>query len=257
MNAPIVQIYDIMAHNVYMDFENIGLRAEQHKFLVSFFPTGGRPVPELVERITARGPGGYEVNLANQEYTAANLNGYIYDRTTNAHWYMVNLQTGFMRNGVYEIEVQCKDGSVKSKARRHKNGPSDALVATYLRNRERIYRSHTPGNTQRLQAGGPLTNLKVKWSSLRELAQFDAFYIYRVSEGRSSKEFNTQKLVWWDNIFVQAGSRPDAGRNRNSVTVTAQLKPDTSYVYFTEITDSNAMGETNISIFQPHQTFRT
>jgi hypothetical protein len=64
-------------------------------------------------------------------------------------------------------------------------------------------------------------------------------------------------MVWWDNIFVQSASHPDAGRNRNAVTVTAQLKPDTSYVYFTEIADSNAMGETNVSIFQPHQTFRT
>lgn len=257
MSAPIVQIYDIMACNVYMDFENTGLKAEQHKFLVSFLPTSGRPVPELVEKITARGPGGYEVDFVNHEFTGHNRNGYIYDRTTNAHGYMVNLDAGFMKEGVYEIEVQCKDGNVVSKARRQKNSPSDALVSTYLRNRDRLYRSHSPGNTQRLLAGGPLTNLNVTWSSLRELAQFDAFYVFRLSEGRSSKEFNTQRLVWWDNIFVQSGTQRDAGRNRNAVTVTAQLKPDTGYVYFTEITDSNAMGETNICIFQPHQTFHT
>jgi hypothetical protein len=256
MNAPTVQIYDIMACNVYMDFVNTGLKAEQHKFLVSFFPTGGPPAPELVEKITARGPGGYSVDFINQKFTGANRNGFIYDRTTNAHWYMVNLDTGFMKEGAYEIDVLCKDGTVKSKARHQKNAPSDALVATYLRSRDRIFHSHSPGSSQPLSPGGPLNGLKVKWSSLKELANFDAFYIYRLSEGHSSKEFNTQKLVWWDNIFVQAKGQADAGRNRNEVTITTQLKSGATYVYFTEITDSNAMGDTNICIFQPHQIFR-
>lgn len=65
------------------------------------------------------------------------------------------------------------------------------------------------------------------------------------------------RSMWWDNIFVQRGSDPDAGRNKNTVTIATELKPSTSYVYFTEITDNNAMGETNICIFQPHQTFAT
>jgi hypothetical protein len=95
MNAPFVQIYDIMACNARVDFENTGLSAEQHKFLVSFLPTGGRPVPQIVEKITARGPG-YKVDFINQEFTGANRNGYIYDRTTSAHWYMVNLDSGFI-----------------------------------------------------------------------------------------------------------------------------------------------------------------
>ncbi len=257
MNAPVIQIYDIMACNVYMDFENTGLGAAQHKFLVSFYPTGDRPLPELIEKITARGPDGYQVHFVNQEFTGANRNGYIYDRTTNAHWYMVNLDTGFMKEGTYTIDVQCKDGTVKSKARRQKTAPSDALVATYLKNRDAIYRSHSPGTGRPLTAGSPLSNLEVKWSTLHQIAHQDAYYIFRLSEGSSSKEFNTQKLVWWDNIFVDRASHPEAGRNRNGVTVTAELKLAASYVYFTEITDSNAMGETNICIFQPHQMFRT
>jgi tRNA G18 (ribose-2'-O)-methylase SpoU len=47
MTKPTIEIYDIMACNVYMDFENTGLQKEQHKFLVAFFPTGGAPLPEL------------------------------------------------------------------------------------------------------------------------------------------------------------------------------------------------------------------
>jgi hypothetical protein len=39
------------------------------------------------------------------------------------------------------------------------------------------------------------------------------------------------------------------------VTISAELAPGKPYVYFTEITDSNAMGETNMCIFQPHQSF--
>ncbi len=37
----------------------------------------------------------------------------------------------------------------------------------------------------------------------------------------------------------------------------AELKPDTTYAYFVEITDSNVQSETNICIFQPHQVFTT
>jgi hypothetical protein len=257
MTEPNVQIYDIMACNVYVDFENTGPRKEQHKFLVSFYPTGGRPVPELVETITARGPGGYRVYFKNQEFTAANRNGYLYDRTTNAYWYMVHLDTGFIRGGPYQIEVQCKDGTTRSKERHQKTRPSDALVSAYLKNRGKIHESHSPSKTSPLPRGTSIANLEVKWRSLKELADFDAFYVYRLSEGRSSKEFNIQRLVWWDNIFVQRRSLPDAGRNRNAVTITTELTPGTPYVYFTEITDSNAMGETNICIFQPHQTFHT
>ncbi len=257
MSDAIVQIYDIMACNVYMDSESTRLRPDQHKFLVSFFPTDGRPFPELIERITASGPHGYQVAFVNQPFSSAYRNGYIYDRTTNAYWYMVNLDTGFLDEGVYTIDVQCKDGTVQSKSRRQRNGPSDTLVSAYSKYRDRLYESHSPGKAHPFPAGSPLTDVEVKWSSLKELGHYDAFYVCRLSEGRSSKEFDPQNLVWWDNIFARRGTYPEAGRNRNSVTIATALKPATSYVYFTEITDSNAMAGTNICIFQPHQTFST
>ena len=71
-------------------------------------------------------------------------------------------------------------------------------------------------------------------------------------------EFDTQKLAWWDNIYVQR-MRGDAkaGINRGEVVITSELKPKTSYGYFVEITDGNVQEEANICIFQPHQFFVT
>ena len=256
MTKPLVKIYDIMACNVYMDFET-PLQKEQHKFLVAFYPTGGAPIPELVEKIRAYGPDGYEVEIKNQEFTGLNRNGWIYDRTTNGHWYMVNLDTGFMKEGKYTIEVTCKDGKVESMSREQKSAPTRAIVSAYTRSREAILDSFTPSSKHPFNAESGLRDVPVSWSSLKALAGQDAYYIYRLSEGRSGKEFNTQKLVWWDNIFVQRGSTPDAGKNRDRVVLDTELKKGTPYVYFVEVTDSNAMGETNICVFQPHQTFHT
>jgi hypothetical protein len=249
MGAGNVQIYDIMACNVYWDFETPGTPKEQHKFLVAFYPTGGAPLPELVQSITAFGPNGYRVEVANQTFTGVNKNGHIYDRTTNSHWYMVNLDIGFMEPGEYTIEVLKKDGGIVSKSRIQKDEPSRALVASYLKNRGRIYESFSPGQGATLKPEAS--------SSLKTLADQDAYYIFRLSQGTNGKEFDTQNLHWWDNIFVQrAAGNATAGLNRDKVLVTNSLKPSTPYVYFTEITDSNAMGETNICVFQPHQSFR-
>jgi len=257
MTQPRVEIYDIMACNVYMDFENSVLQKEQHKFLVALYPTGGAPVPELIESIIAYGPDGYKVEIANQEFTAQNRNGWIFDRTTNGHWYMVNLDTGFMPEGNYTIEVKRKDGRIVSRSRRQNNSPGKQLVAGYKQLKERTTASYAPGQARAFQPGASLRQVPVTWSSLKTLGDIDAYYIFRLSEGRSGKEFNTQKLVWWDNIFLQRLGTPKAGLNRDRVVLGHELSPKTPYVYFVEITDSNAMGDTNICIFQPHQTFIT
>lgn len=250
-----IQIYDIMACNVYWDFETPGVSKEQHKFLVAFHPTGGAPIPELVESLTATGPDGYRVEIANQTFTGANKNGHIFDRTTNSHWYMLNLDTGFMKPGEYTIEVVGKDGSVSRKSRVQQDAPSQALVSAYQKNRGRLYESFAPGQGAKLAPEAPHDKVEISWTSLKTLADQDAYYIFRLSQGRNGKEFDTQHLHWWDNIFIQRMASPQAGKNRDKVLVTNPLKPNTPYVYFTEITDSNAMGETNICIFQPHQSF--
>jgi hypothetical protein len=253
---PSIKIYDIMACNVYWDFDTPGLNKEQHKFLIAFYPTGGPPVPELIEKITARGPRGYSVDITNQKFTGLNRNGHIHDRTTQSHWYMINLDTGFMPEGEYTIEVVGRDGTSTSKTRLQRHAPGTALVRAYKENRQRIYASFSPGQGAELAPDAPRKNVPVKWSSLKELAGQDAYYIFRVSQGASIKEFDTQRLTWWDNIFLQRATDPTAGLNRDQVVIDAELAPGKPYVYFTEITDSNAMGETNMCIFQPHQSFR-
>lgn len=78
-----------------------------------------------------------------------------------------------------------------------------------------------------------------------------------MSTGGSAREFDTQNLTWWDNIFIQRmRGQADAGLNRSSVRVGVDLAADTRYAYFVELTDANVQGETNICVFQPHQYFR-
>ncbi len=257
-SAPVVRIYDIMACNVYMDFVNTGLQKEQHKFLIAFYPTKDVLTPDLIDTITAYGPGGYKVEFINQEFTRQNRNGYIYDAKYRNYWYMVNLATGFLKEGEYTIEVRCKNGDVVKKSRIQNNVPSDIIVSAYLKHKDAMYNSYSLSKTKKLSATAPLKDIKVTWSTLKDLDGVDATYIYRLTEGRSGKEFNTQKLVWWDNVFVQRmRGNKDSGLNRGEVIMDTQLKPKTSYVYFVEITDGNIMGATNICIFQPHQIFTT
>lgn len=256
MGAGNVQIYDIMACNVYWDFDTPGTPKEQHKFLVAFYPTGGAPVPELIKSIVAHGPDGYRVEVANQKFTGQNKNGHIFDRTTNSHWYMINLDTGFMKPGEYTIEVTTHDGKTVKKSRLQLDEPGRAIVGAYLENKKRIYESFTPGQGAMLSASTPHDKVGIRWSSLKSLAGQDAYYIFRLSAGTNGKEFDTQNLHWWDNIFVQRVADPKAGLNRDGVVVTNALQEGKPYVYFTEITDSNAMGDTNICVFQPHQSFK-
>lgn len=259
MAAPEVRIYDIMACNVYWDFENSPLPKEQHKFLVSFYPTGDVPTPDLIDRIVARGPNGYQVEFTNQKFTNRNTDGWIYDRTTRGYWYMVNLATGFMPEGEYTIKVTSKDGSVTSRTRYQKDEPTRKLVAAYEAHKQQVMESFSPSKYHPLPDGADRTDVKVSWTTLKELADTDAYYIYRVSKGTGSKDFDTQNLTWWDNIFLQRHTEPDefAGRNRGSIVIGNELEPNTSYAYFVEVTNANVQGETDICIFQPHQVFTT
>lgn len=256
MSSEKVRIYDLMACNVYMDFDT-PLPKEQHKFLVAFYPTGDQPVPELIETITAYGPNGYEVEIANQQYARNNLNGWIFDRTTNSHWYMLNLATGFMEAGEYRIVVQCKNGESVEISRTQDNTSTGTMMAAYLEHRDRLQRSYQPGHDEMLAQGTSLENIEISCDSLQELSGVDAYYILRICEAANAKEYDPQNLYWWDNIFLQRLEDPEAGKNRNSLVLGRALNSDTAYTYFCELTDSNRMGDTNLCIFQPYQSFRT
>lgn len=254
-----IKIFDIMACNVYWDFEDSRMPKETHKFLVALYPTPGVVAPEMIEKIVAYGPGGYQVNFRNEIYNNDDLNGWFYDPKIPNYWYMVNLPTGFMKEGEYTIEITCKDGKVVKKSRIQKNAPSDAMVTSYLKHWDEIFNSFSPSKKNPMKKGDSLKNIKCSWKTLKDVDNHDAFYVYRLAESAIPKEFNGNKLVWFDNIYMQRLMNNDAktGLNRGEVIIETELKPDTSYGYFVEITDGNIAGDANICIFQPHQFFKT
>ena len=254
-----IKIYDIMACNVYWDFENSSMPKQTHKMLVALYPTPGVTAPERIEKIMAYGPDGYEVAFANEKFVNTKLNGWFYTPEIQNYWYMVNLPTGFLKEGEYTIEVTCKDGSVDRKSRVQNNAPSDALVEAYLKHYDRIFESFSPSKAKPFPKDTSLKDVKLSWSTIKDVAGLDAFYVTRLAESSTSREFDGNNLTYFDNIYVQRlyNNDPGAGRNRNEVVIGKELKPQTNYGYFVEITDANVGGEANICIFQPHQFFKT
>ncbi len=254
-----IQIYDIMACNVYWDFEKSAMPKETHKMLVALYPTPGVVAPDKIEVIKAYGPDGYEVTFANHKYDNTKLNGWFYTPELQNYWWMINLPTGFLKEGEYTIEVTSKDGSVVKKSRMQKNAPSDAAVACYIKNRQEIFESYAPSRTKPLAAGSGLKDIKMSWKTLKDVGGPDEFYVTRLAEASSSREFDGNNLTLFDNIYYQrlVNNDPMAGQNRGEVIIDKELKPDTNYGYFVEITDANVGGEANICIFQEHQYFKT
>lgn len=254
-----IQIYDIMACNVYWDFENSPMPKETHKMLVALYPTPGVVAPDLIEKITAYGPDGYEVEFANEKFDNTKLNGWFYTPEIQNYWYMVNLPTGFLKEGEYTIEVTGKDGKAVKKSRIQDNAPSDAAVEAYLKNYDEIFDSFSPSKKQPLPANVGLNNIELKWSTLKDVAGLDAFYVTRLCASSTPLEFDGNNLTLFDNIYYQrlVNNDPTAGQNRNQVVIDKDLKPQTDYGYFVEITDANIGGEANICIFQPHRFFKT
>jgi hypothetical protein len=148
---------------------------------------------------------------------------------------------------------------VVRKSRIQKNAPSDAAVNAYVNHRQRIFDSFSPSESKPLPAGAGLKDIKLSWSTLKEVANLDAFYVTRVAAASTSREFDGNNLTFFDNIYYQrlVNNDPQAGQNRNQVVIPKALKPKTAYGYFVEITDANVGGEANYCIFQEHQFFKT
>ncbi len=177
-----VKIFDIMACNVYWDFASSLMPKETHKFLVALLPTPGAATPELIESITAYGPGGYTVAFKNQKYENLGKNGWFYDQQITNYWYMVNLPTGFMKEGEYTIEVKTKDGKVDKKTRIQHDAPSDAAVNAYLKNHDRIFNSFSPSKTKPIASGSALKGITCTWETLKDAADLDAYYVFRLCQ---------------------------------------------------------------------------
>ena len=254
-----VKIFDIMACNVYWDFESSIMPKETHKFLVAFLPTPGEATPDMIETLIAYGPDGYEVKFKNEKYENLGKNGWFIDKRIGNYWYMVNLPDGFMKEGEYTIEVKTKDGQSDKKSRLQRNAPSDTAVEAYLKNRERIINSFSPSPTRPLAADSSLKDIACRWDTLKDAAGLDAYYVYRLCQASTPMEFDGNNLTWFDNIYLQrlTGKGDHSGLNRGEVVVKKELQGQTTYGYFVEITDANISGEANICIFQPHQFFTT
>lgn len=260
MGNPEIKIFDIMACNVYWDFDKSPMPKETHKLLVALWPTPGVVAPDYIEKITGYGPNGYEHRIAaHDKFDNVKKNGWLYTPALQNYWYMYNIPSGFMKEGEYTIEIACKDGSVVKKSRVQKSGPSDAAVEAYLKNRDKVLESYSPSKTKPLAAGSSRKGIDLKWSPLKEFGGPDEFYVTRLAEASTPMEFDGNNLTLFDNIYVQRLRSGDTtvGRNRGKVTVEEELKPNTNYGYFVEITDANVGGEANICIFQPHQFFKT
>jgi hypothetical protein len=258
MGATEIKIYDIMACNVYWDFVPSRMPKETHKMLVALYPTPEVKAPDLIEKLKAYGPNGYEVDFKNQKYNNVDLNGWFYTPETQNYWWMVNLPTGFLEEGEYTIEVSTKDGQVDKKSRIQNNAPADAAVEAYLKNHARIFESFAPSKAHPLAADAGLENVKLSWETLKDVANLDEYYVTRLAEATETSNFDGNNLTHFDNIYLQRlrNDDPTAGKNRNEVII-PKLKPNTSYGYFVEITDANIGGEANICIFQQHQFFKT
>lgn len=256
MAGPPVAIYDMMACNVYGDFENLEASAwpkRQHRFLVSFYPTADVPTPELIDEITVLGPDGYTRGITNQPFTEQNRDGWTYQPAVNNYLYLVNVPTGYLADGEYTIEVALKDGDVLSQSRFQQDDVGAKMVPVYLEHRERILSSFVPSIARPLPANLPLSGITCSWSTLSDVGGIEAYYILRLSELPSGK------AIWWDDIFLQRDQGTDlmAGLDRSTVGIRAELKPRTRYAYSVEIADANALCETNIAILQPYQYFTT
>ena len=79
---------------------------------VALYPPPGVTAPDLIEGINAFGPNGYHATVANQKFDNTRPNGWFYTPEVQYYWYLVNLPTGFLKEGEYTIEVTCKDGQV-------------------------------------------------------------------------------------------------------------------------------------------------
>ena len=251
------EIYDIMACDVFWDYGTPGLPKQQHKFLVAFYATKGKFTPDLIDEIVCHGPNGYETHIANQKFTGHNRNGFIHDPLSGNYWYMHNCATGFMEEGEYRIDVVCKNGEVKSKSRFQQSAPARTLVSSYLANADAIYASFSPSEKQPLPDGTPLTGTKVRWTPLKELSRHGRLLHLSRRRGRLEVGVGHPETGLVGQHLHRADFEPTAGLNRSEVAIGATLKPKASYLYFVEITDNNAMGETNICIFQPFRRFVT
>jgi hypothetical protein len=251
------QITDIVAAQIYWGF-GYGLPERQSKFVVLFDKMFGAAGTDNIERMYAEGPDGYRLEIENQPYTGQNGNGYIEEaRYSGYRWFMAFDRSGLLKDGEYTVTVEYKNGEKSQMSRTLRY--DDSILSSYLANKDRIVFSPTTvGNpaAESVAVDATQSPLKAKWTTLDSLDGPDAYYCLRVAEDRGNG-WDSGSMVVFDNIFDASKGAPTAGLNKASFSVEGLLKPDSKYIWFTEICDSNRYRDINICIFQPFQEFTT
>jgi len=201
------------------------------------------------------GPKGYEFQFKNQSYSNENGNGYIVDSyNRDMVYYRAFDRNGFLEDGVYNITVEYWNGESRSRSRVLKT--NNNLLKSYIKEKSKIVFSseQVPHHME-----DPRIYFNVKWTTLKQLGEIDAFYAPYVSKGRTNY-INLHNLTHLDDIFLTSLLIPSYGLNKNSTLINTRwrpLEPDSEYSWVAEICDSNSYKDINMTICQPIQYFRT
>jgi len=240
-------IKDIVVCNIYWEnYKYLRLSSPRLSKFVVTFKRDGFPDAGAMESLSVQGPENYTYTINITPYMQSNLNGYI--ETPGSIWFMGFDRRGFLKNGAYTITLKYRNGRVSTKSR-VLNYSSEILDA-YLK----TGKSFSP--SKRLKPGIALDRVVLKWTVLEGM---EAYYMTRLGEyplRRSTRK--SSNWLFQDTIFGYGTGNPsNTGLNKGQVLVDRALQPDTEYLWFTEILDSNDFNEINIAIFESYQYFKT
>ena len=213
----------------------------------------GEKYTNAIESIIVQGPKDYEFKILNQPFDFKNGNGYVVDKMNSDQVRYVSFdKNGFLEEGNYDITVEYRNDEKRSKSKILES--DNKLLNAYLANKNKIIYYPT---------GEVLHDLKkplyTKWNTLDKIASINAYYANWVSEGFSDY-INFHNLYFYDNLFLISFLMPSYGLNKDTAWINdsrISMKPATEYTWVTEICNSNEFENLNLSIFQPHQHFKT
>ena len=159
-----------------------------------------------------------------------------------------------MEDGKYNFTIEYWSDEIRNKSRILKT--NDRLIKDYLAVKDKITYSHEQKPKYK---GDPRIFVSTQWTTIKKLGRIEAYYANRISEGNTTY-VNLHDLTYFDDIFTLSQLIPSHGLNKGSALANTRwrpLKPNTEYTWFTEICDSNKFEDLNVSVFQPHQHFKT
>jgi hypothetical protein len=163
-------------------------------------------------------------------------------------------RNGFLEDGEYKITVEYWNGESRSQSRVLKSNIT--LLKSYLKVKSNIAFSF---EEKPKFMGDPRIYVNVKWTTLKNLGEVDAYYVPYISKGRTDF-IDLHDLTHFDNIFINSILIPSYGLNKSSTLINTRwrpLQPDSEYSWLAEICDSNLYKNINMTIHQPIQYFKT